>query len=109
MFMPCGPKAVPTGGAGVALPASNCSFKTVLIGFLAMVAYFNLNLANLQRIQFDRGLAAEDRYHHFNPAARFIHFRNLAIIFFKWPVNNFYQVTYRQIYIEFAFIAAHAV
>src|SRR6185437_6347154 len=26
MFTPCGPSAVPTGGAGVALPAGICSF-----------------------------------------------------------------------------------
>ena len=26
MFTPCGPSAVPTGGAGVALAAGNCSF-----------------------------------------------------------------------------------
>ena len=26
MFTPCGPKAVPTGGAGVAFIAGNCNF-----------------------------------------------------------------------------------
>jgi hypothetical protein len=26
MFTPCGPSAVPTGGAGVAFAAGNCSF-----------------------------------------------------------------------------------
>ena len=26
MFTPCGPSAVPTGGAGVALPAEICNF-----------------------------------------------------------------------------------
>src|SRR5207244_8953958 len=35
MFKPCGPKAVPTGGAGVALPAGNCNLIVVCI-FLAM-------------------------------------------------------------------------
>src|SRR5918999_2256975 len=34
MLMPCGPRAVPTGGAGVALPAGSCSVSTILI-FLA--------------------------------------------------------------------------
>src|SRR6266702_4344994 len=29
MFKPCGPSAVPTGGAGVALPAGNCSLIVV--------------------------------------------------------------------------------
>ena len=34
MLMPCGPSAVPTGGAGVALPAGNWSASTIRI-FLA--------------------------------------------------------------------------
>ena len=36
MLMPCGPSAVPTGGAGVALPAGSCSVSTIRI-FLATV------------------------------------------------------------------------
>src|SRR3984893_8127426 len=35
MFKPCGPSAVPTGGAGVALPAGNCNL-IVVCTFLAM-------------------------------------------------------------------------
>src|SRR6185503_16944156 len=37
MFSPCGPSAVPTGGAGVALPAAICSFTDVMI-FFAIVS-----------------------------------------------------------------------
>src|SRR6266571_1948019 len=33
MFTPCGPRAVPTGGAGVACPAGTCSFTIAAIGF----------------------------------------------------------------------------
>src|SRR5216684_7368758 len=33
MFTPCGPSAVPTGGAGVAFPAGICSFTIALIFF----------------------------------------------------------------------------
>src|SRR3974377_1782431 len=33
MFTPCGPSAVPTGGAGVALPAGNCSLVVVFTFF----------------------------------------------------------------------------
>ena len=36
MLMPCGPSAVPTGGAGVALPAGSWSVRTIRI-FLATV------------------------------------------------------------------------
>src|SRR5579862_7712282 len=35
MFTPCGPSAVPTGGAGVAFIAGNCSF-TVACTFFAI-------------------------------------------------------------------------
>jgi hypothetical protein len=35
MFTPCGPSAVPTGGAGVALPAAIWSF-TIAVTFLAI-------------------------------------------------------------------------
>src|SRR5258708_28438346 len=41
MFTPCGPSAVPTGGAGVALPAAIWSFTTAWT-FLAIVrVYFS--------------------------------------------------------------------
>src|SRR5450755_324208 len=33
MFTPCGPSAVPTGGAGVALPAGICSLTCAVIFF----------------------------------------------------------------------------
>src|SRR5579863_4294654 len=33
MLTPCGPSAVPTGGAGVALPAGICNFTIALIFF----------------------------------------------------------------------------
>jgi len=35
MFTPCGPSAVPTGGAGVALAAGNCNF-TIACNFFAI-------------------------------------------------------------------------
>src|SRR5215510_8916731 len=77
MFTPCGPSAVPTGGAGVALPAEICSF-TIAVTFFAIAlrewrivnSRFTihdsrlLNLLDLQEIQFDRRGAAENRHHH---------------------------------------------
>src|ERR1700712_1908188 len=36
---PCGPRAVPTGGAGVALPAGIWIFTTAVTFFLAMCRY----------------------------------------------------------------------
>src|SRR5580704_4302319 len=36
MFTPCGPSAVPTGGAGVALPAGSCNLMVVCTFFGGM-------------------------------------------------------------------------
>src|ERR1700752_1427345 len=79
MFKPCGPSAVPTGGAGVALPAGSCSLMVVCI-FLAMsLPQILLNpsrsrgregrnsaqLFDAGKIQFDRSRAAENRHGNF--------------------------------------------
>src|SRR6266498_3721524 len=57
MLMPCGPSAVPTGGAAVALPAWIWTLTTALI-FFAMSLFHQL--LDLQEVQLDRRLAAED-------------------------------------------------
>src|ERR1700741_2391505 len=41
MFTPCGPSAVPTGGAGVDLPGGNCSLVFVCTFFGGIVPYLN--------------------------------------------------------------------
>src|SRR5215472_6137524 len=43
MLTPCGPSAVPTGGAGVAFPAGICSFTEPVI-FFAIAKNLSLNL-----------------------------------------------------------------
>src|SRR5690349_11315411 len=66
MFRPCGPSAVPTGGAGVALPAGNCNLIVVCTFFamfpasilLFFVLAWRLRLTQLfdaGEIQFDWG------------------------------------------------------
>src|SRR5215831_1126399 len=95
MFTPCGPSAVPTGGAGVALPAAIWSF-TIACTFLAIafqdrprnhestkhvfqdrcVRVFVvswLDFLHLQEIQFDRRRSSEDRHHHLQGALVEIH------------------------------------
>src|SRR4029453_539160 len=57
MLTPCGPSAVPTGGAGVALPPGIWSFT------IAWTFFATLNLLHLQEIEFHRRRAAEDRHH----------------------------------------------
>src|SRR5580700_1428841 len=49
ILTPCGPSAVPTGGAGVALPAGICNF-TLPVTFFAIFLYF----LDLQEVQLDR-------------------------------------------------------
>src|ERR1043166_6045943 len=49
MLMPCGPRAVPTGGAGLALPAGICSFTNP-------VAFFAIELLELSGL-VDRSIS----------------------------------------------------
>src|SRR6476660_9371962 len=43
MLTPCGPSAVPTGGAGVAEPACSCTLTSAAIFFLGGIAFFFLS------------------------------------------------------------------
>src|SRR5260370_29937880 len=71
MFTPCGPSAVPTGGAGVAWAAGNCTLTTAaslfLLGGIRVFPYLSLgvlDLGDLVERQLDRRFAAEDRHQH---------------------------------------------
>src|SRR4051812_7065356 len=69
MLMPCGPRAVPTGGAGVALPAGSCRVRTMRIFLATGVQVPFLELLDLEEIQFDGRLAAEDAHQHLDLVA----------------------------------------
>src|SRR6478609_247422 len=43
MFTPCGPRAVPTGGAGVAAPAWSCTLTSAAIFFLGGIVLLFLS------------------------------------------------------------------
>src|SRR5689334_13685116 len=73
ILTPCGPRAVPTGGAGVALPAAICSL-TIACTFLA-----TLELLHLQEIQLDRRRAAENGHHDLERVALVVHFVHHAV------------------------------
>src|SRR5690349_19873100 len=65
MFKPCGPSAVPTGGAGVALPAGNCNL-IVVCTFLAMFhpcLKFNCESKGLQSMSSKHFKIARFRQH----------------------------------------------
>src|SRR5215468_6698493 len=68
MLTPCWPRAGPTGGAGVALPAGICNF-TCPITFFAIIHSLKLVLLHLQKIEFHWRCAPEDRDHDFQGAA----------------------------------------
>ena len=81
MLMPWGPSAVPTGGAGVALPAGSWRVRTVRI-FLAMRFGPRCTLAvgggrggaahellDLEEVELDGRLAAEDADQHLDLVA----------------------------------------
>src|SRR3954467_10983432 len=69
MFTPCGPSAVPTGGAGVALPAGICSL-TIAVTFFDIA----LDLFYLEEIEFHGRRPAEDRDHDLQRVLVEVHF-----------------------------------
>src|SRR5271166_6572274 len=73
VWTPWGPSAVPTGGAGVAAPASNWIFTTARTRFFGAIVCSpslldgcpaRLELRDLAEFQLDRGLPAEDVDQH---------------------------------------------
>src|ERR1700721_3406827 len=74
MLTPCGPSAVPTGGAGVAAPACSCTLTTAAIFFflggMFCVPYLGVrcravdgsDLRYLIEGKLDRRFPAEDRH-----------------------------------------------
>src|SRR6202011_3465572 len=57
MLTPCGPSAVPTGGAGVALPAWSSILSTARTFFFPIPT--SVDLLDLQECELDRRLPAE--------------------------------------------------
>src|SRR6202044_2526275 len=85
---PCGPSAVPTGGAGVAEPASSWIFTTASTFFLGAISLFSffrslrvpgrLELRDLAEFELDRGLPAEDVDQHLELELVLVDLRDLA-------------------------------
>src|SRR3984885_11373219 len=78
MLTPCGPSAVPTGGAGVAWPAGSCTLTRAATLFLlggifsvpslVLTAFAGADVSSdfgdLLEGELDRRLPAEDRHQH---------------------------------------------
>src|SRR5207302_494598 len=81
MLLPCGPSAVPTGGAGVALPASSSIFSTARTFFfpIASKTLPLVDLLDLQEVELDRRLAAEHVDQHLELAPLGVDVVDLAV------------------------------
>src|SRR5438128_11451462 len=77
MLIPCGPSAVPTGGAGVALPAWSSSLSTARTFFLPIARL--VHLLYLKEVQLDRGLAPEHVDQHLQLALLGVDLVDLAV------------------------------
>src|SRR5689334_3039521 len=100
------PSAGPTGGAGVALPASICNLTDVCTFFGAICSLFFENLYRfcgtgtpacarkslrchflyLPELQLNWRRAAKDRHHHFQRLAIFVHFVHRAVEIRERPI-----------------------
>src|SRR5580698_8252889 len=84
VWTPWGPSAVPTGGAGVADPASSWILTTARTRFLGAIVSFSfflfrcLQLGDLTEFELDRGLPAEDVDQHLELELVFVDFGDLA-------------------------------
>src|ERR1700694_458561 len=87
MLMPCGPRAVPTGGAGVAFPAGICRRMTVLTFFLP-IGVSSAQPLDLEQVELDRRLAAEHVHQHLELALLHIDIRDLAVDVGGGPVDH---------------------
>src|ERR1700689_175883 len=84
VWTPWGPSAVPTGGAGVADPASSWIFTTARTRFLGgivsclFLSTVRLQLGDLAELELDRRLPAEDVDQHLELELVFVDFGDLA-------------------------------
>src|SRR5258708_2172109 len=94
MLMPCGPNAVPTGGAGVALPACHSSLRIARTFFLPICVSCSLplsvylvaicdarsvDLLDLQQVELYRRLASEHVDQHLELALLRVDLVHLAV------------------------------
>src|SRR3989344_2241728 len=87
MLTPAGPSAVPTGGAGVALPASICNLIILVISFA-----IQLDALDLVGFELHRSLASEHRHEHFNLSALFVNLPYLPFKVLERPVDDDHRI-----------------
>src|SRR5207247_9290761 len=98
MLVRCGPSALPTGGAGVALPACSSSLSTARTFFLPIPIYMSVcgrsaHLLDLQQVELDRRLPAEHVDQHLQLALLRIDLVDLAVVISHRLVHDAYRRT----------------
>src|SRR5712691_6824479 len=91
MLTPCGPSAVPTGGAGVAFPAGSCSRTTALTRFAIVFQTPQngwLDFLDLEEIQYDWCLTTEKGNKHGNLIAVHIDIADRANKISEWAIDD---------------------
>src|SRR3981081_3548114 len=90
MLMPWGPSAVPTGGAGGALPASSSIFSTARIFFFPIpsLCVSLVDLLDLEEVELDRSLPAEHVDEDLELAALGVDVVHLAVAVGERPVDD---------------------
>src|SRR5215472_3597614 len=93
MLTPCGPRAVPTGGAGVALPAWSSIFSVARIFFFAIGLLWPpsaglVDLLHLEQVQLHRRLAAEHVHQYLQLALLGVDLVDLAQEVREGPVHH---------------------
>src|SRR5665213_3672398 len=92
MLTPAGPSTVPTGGAGVAFPASSCNLIIFVISFA-----IDLYALNLVGFELHRSFATEHWNQHFNFSALFVNLTHFTLEVFKRSVDDDDRVACRKI------------
>src|SRR6266571_6223581 len=102
MLTPCGPSAVPMGGAGLALPAGICRRTTALTRFAMLFQTPQntfvcwLDFLYLEKIENHWCLATEKRDEHGNFVAVHIDIADRANKFGEWAVNDTHALAFRE-------------
>src|SRR5579859_160035 len=100
ILTPCGPSAVPIGGAGLALPAGICSLTTALTRFAMLVTtpqyQSRLNFLYLQEIQHHWRFSSEERNQNRHLITVHVDIADGADKFGERAIDDAHTLTFRE-------------
>src|SRR5919198_5458030 len=99
MFTPCCPRAVPTGGAGVACPALICNLTRArtFLRVRRALSPMALHLRHLVESELDRGLSIEDAHQHLQLALVHVDLADLAVEIREGPGDDADHVAFLEL------------